>query len=360
MGHRTMILNAHSLSSTPDAEPMILLAIEDISERTQTEAALRESEEKYRALFESIDEGFCIIEEVEGGTDGLLDFRYVAANPAFEKQSGVGGVVGKTMRQVFPGEPEEWFQTYDAVVKTGNPIRFERNLGTQGRELDLYASRIEDASHRPVAVIFKDITGRKQAELALARLAAIVECSDDAIIGKDLNGIIQTWNAAAERLFGYTQREAIGQPVLLLIPPERADEEPAILERIRHGEHVNHYEAVRRRKDGRLLDVSLTISPIFDAHGQIVGASKIARDITGRKLAEAALIKSEKLAAAGRLAATLAHEINNPLQAVTNLMSLLGNSPRLDPHERAFAAMAEEELSRVVRLTQQSRSFFRE
>jgi two-component system CheB/CheR fusion protein len=360
MGHRTMILNAHTLSSAPDAEPMILLAIEDISERTQTEAALRESEEKYRALFESIDEGFCIIEEVEGGTDGLLDFRYVAANPAFEKQSGVGGVVGKTMRQVFPGEPEEWFQTYDAVVKTGNPIRFERNLGTQGRELDLYASRIEDASHRRVAVIFKDITGRKQAELALARLAAIVECSDDAIIGKDLNGIIQTWNAAAERLFGYTQREAIGQPVLLLIPPERADEEPAILERIRHGEHVNHYEAVRRRKDGRLLDVSLTISPIFDAHGQIVGASKIARDITGRKLAEAALIKSEKLAAAGRLAATLAHEINNPLQAVTNLMSLLGNSPRLDPHERAFAAMAEEELSRVVRLTQQSLSFYRE
>ena len=157
--------------------------------------------------------------EVEGGTDGLLDFRYVAANPAFETQSGVGGVVGKTIRQVFPGEPEEWFETYDAIVKTGNPLRFERNLGTQGRALDLYACRIEDARHRRVAVIFKDIAGRKQAELALARLAAIVECSDDAIIGKDLNGIIETWNAGAERVFGYTQREAIGQPVTLLIPP---------------------------------------------------------------------------------------------------------------------------------------------
>lgn len=135
---------------------------------------------------------------------------------------------------------------------------------------------------------------------------------------------------------------------------------PLILERIRRGQHIEHYEAVRRRKDERLLDVSLTISPIVDAHGRVVDASKIARDIAGGKLAEAALVKSEKLAAAGRLAATLAHEINNPLQAVTNLMSLLGKSPRLDTHEQAFAAMAEEELGRVVRLTQQSLSFYRE
>ena len=360
IGHRTMLLNAQTLSATPDAEPMILLAIEDITERKQANVALHESEEKYRTLFESIDEGFCIIEKVEGGTAGRLDFRYVAANPAFKTQSGVGDVVGKTIRQAFPGEPEEWFETYDAVVKTGKPLRFERNLGTQGRVLDLYACRIEEERRRRVAVIFKDITGRKQAELALARLAAIVECSDDAIVGKDLNGIIETWNAGAERLFGYTQQEAIGRSVTLLIPSERLNEEPAILERIRRGEHIQHYESVRRRKDGRLLDVSLTISPIIDAHGQIVGASKIARDITERKLTEAALIKSEKLAAAGRLAATLAHEINNPLQAVTNLMSLLRQSPGLDKQEQAYAAMAEEELGRVVRLTQHSLSFYRE
>lgn len=207
---------------------------------------------------------------------------------------------------------------------------------------------------------FYDISERKLAEQAIARLAAIVECSDDAIIGKDLNGIIETWNAGAERLFGYTPQEVIGKSVTLLMPPERIDEEPAILERIRRGEHIQHYESVRRRKDGKLLDVSLTISPIVDAQGQIVGASKIARDITERKLAEAALVKSEKLAAAGRLAATLAHEINNPLQAVTNLMSLLGRSPRLDANEQGYAAMAEEELRRVVHLTQQSLSFYRE
>ena len=360
IGPRTILLNARTLASVPEAEAMILLAMEDVTESAQAEAALRESEEKYRTLFESIDEGFCIIEAVEGGTDTPLDFRYVAANRAFETQSGVAGVVGKTVRQVFPDESDEWFETYAAILKTGKQIRFERNFGAQGRVMDFYACRIEDERHRRVALIFKDITGRKEAELALARLAAIVECSDDAIIGKNLDGIIQTWNAGAERLFGYKQQEAIGQSVTLLIPPERAYEEPAILERLRRGEHIQHYEAVRRHKDGRLLHVSLTISPIINAHGQIVGASKIARDITERKFTEAALMKSEKLAAAGRLAATLAHEINNPLQAVTNLMSLLGQSPGLSTHERAYAAMAEEELGRVVHLTQQSLSFYRE
>jgi two-component system CheB/CheR fusion protein len=226
--------------------------------------------------------------------------------------------------------------------------------------LDLYAARIEDERHRRVAVIFKDITARKQAELALARLAAIVECSDDAIIGKDLNGIIESWNLGAERLFGYTQQEAIGRPITLLFPPDRLHEEDVILERIRRGEHIEHYESVRRRKDGKLLDVSLRISPIVDARGQIVGASKIARDITERKLTEAALVKSEKLAAAGRLAATLAHEINNPLQAVTNLVSLWRQSPGLDPQGQGYAAMAEEELNRVTHLTQQSLNFYRE
>ena len=209
-------------------------------------------------------------------------------------------------------------------------------------------------------VIFKDVTERKQAELTRARLAAIVECSDDAIIGKNLDGIIQTWNAAAERIFGYTPQEAIGRPIGIIFPPERAKEGQSILERIRRGERIEQYESVRRRKDGRLFDVSLTISHVTDANGQIVGASKIARDITERKLAEKALIKSEKLAAAGRLAATLAHEINNPLQAVTNLMSLLGKAPGLNEQEQSFAAMAEGELRRVVHLTQQSLSFYRE
>jgi PAS domain S-box-containing protein len=117
-------------------------------------------------------------------------------------------------------------------------------------------------------------------------LAAIVESSDDAIVSKTLDGIITSWNPAAERLFGYTAEEVIGRPISILAPPDRENEMPANLERIRRGERVDRYETVRRRKDGSLVDISLTVSPIRDETGRIVGASKIARDITARKQSE--------------------------------------------------------------------------
>lgn len=120
---------------------------------------------------------------------------------------------------------------------------------------------------------------------AAAFLAAIVESSDDAIISKNLNGMITTWNKAAETLFGYTASEAIGKPVTIIIPDDRLDEEPSILARIRAGDRVQHFETVRKRKDGSLVDISLTVSPVSGKNGEIIGASKIARDITERKRA---------------------------------------------------------------------------
>ena len=134
---------------------------------------------------------------------------------------------------------------------------------------------------------------RKDADVS-GKLAAIVESSDDAIIGKDLNGIITTWNRGAERLFGYSEQETIGQSVTMLMPPDRVDEEAVILERIRRGERIDHFETVRRRKDGTLLDISLSVSPIIDAHGKVAGAAKIARDISERKQTEAALRESQE------------------------------------------------------------------
>jgi len=155
------------------------------------------------------------------------------------------------------------------------------------------ALRLLDVLARQVA----DLIERGQTEEARAKLASIVESSDDAIISKDLNGIITSWNQGAQRLFGYTAREMIGQSVARLIPPENFDEEPAILERIRQGKAVEHCETLWRRKDGALINLSLTVSPIWNDQGQIVGASKIARDITDRKKTEQALRESQALLA---------------------------------------------------------------
>ena len=128
-----------------------------------------------------------------------------------------------------------------------------------------------------------DISERKQAEYTAKQFSAIVESSDDAIVSKDLNGVVRTWNPGAERLFGYPAEEIIGKPIATLIPPDRRDEEVRILERLRNGERIDHYETVRQRKDGSLVEISLTVSPIKGADGRIIGASKIARDITERR-----------------------------------------------------------------------------
>ena len=128
-----------------------------------------------------------------------------------------------------------------------------------------------------------DISEHKQAEYTAKQFSAIVESSDDAIVSKDLNGVVRTWNPGAERLFGYTAEEIIGKPITTLIPPDRRDEEVRILERLRNGERIAHYETVRQRKDGSLVEISLTVSPIKGADGRIIGASKIARDITERR-----------------------------------------------------------------------------
>lgn len=154
----------------------------------------------------------------------------------------------------------------------------------------------DDAGNiRSVLESNRDITEAKRAAEAQSRLAAIVESSDDAIVSKDLNGIITSWNKAAERMFGYTANEAIGQSIILIIPPDRKEEESSILARLARGERIDHFQTVRQRKDGTQLDVSVTISPVRDLSGKVVGASKVARDITAQKRIERALRESKQL-----------------------------------------------------------------
>jgi PAS domain S-box-containing protein len=187
-----------------------------------------------------------------------------------------------------------------------------------------------------------DITDRKLAGQASQQLAAIVESSDDAIVTKDLNGIITSWNRGAERLFGYCAEEVLGRSITILIPADRQDEEPGVLARIRRGERIDHYETVRRRKDGSLIDISLSVSPLKDADGRIVGASKIARDITERRRAQ----EQQHL-----LLREMGHRVKNLFAVASSVVSLSARSADT-PESMAKAVRARlDALTRAQELT---------
>jgi PAS domain S-box-containing protein len=205
--------------------------------------------------------------------------------------------------------------------------------------------------------VLVDISDRKRAEEVNARLSAIVESAEDAIISKTLDGVIHSWNVGAERLFGYRADEAIGRSITLIIPPEKLDEEQFILSRLRRGERIEHYETVRISKDGQRIDISLTISPIQDSTGRIIGASKVARDITARKRNEAALValKNELQEAHQRkdeFLAMLAHELRNPLAVIDNSLQLLRLDDSLSPSLEKLRGIMEQQSNHLTRLAE--------
>jgi two-component system, chemotaxis family, CheB/CheR fusion protein len=218
------------------------------------------------------------------------------------------------------------------------------------RVMLLNARRVDNREGDPERILLgvEDVTARKEAELALAQLAAIVKSSDDAIIAIDLDGVITGWNQGAEWLYGYTAQEVTGQPITMLIPPELFKAEKGILERLPRGEHVKHFESVRMRKDGSAFPISLTVSPIKDAKGQVIGASRIARDITERIRAEEAIRIAYEQEATARaeseqanrlkdeFLATVSHELRSPLNSILGWAKMLSGK-RLDEEESARA-----------------------
>jgi PAS domain S-box-containing protein len=258
------------------------------------------------------------------------ELRYRRINEALAAINGLPpeAHLSRTLPEVLPALTPLLEPLHRQVLETGESIV---NVGLCGAKptapleqghwlASYYPVRARDGRVLGVGVVVIDMTERRRADEERARLAAIVASSDDAIIGKTLEGVITSWNAGAERLYGYAAHEVIGEPIALLMPPERSDELQAILARLRRGERMQHVETVRMRKDGQRLDVSLSISPIKGGGGRIIGAASIARDITERKQVEAHLKASlqEKEVLLGEIH----HRIKNNLQVVSSLLNL--------------------------------------
>jgi len=260
------------------------------AERQHAEADLRRSEQRFRSMFEDSPLPQALVDE-QG--------QFVGLNKRFVETLGYTladlRTVGDWVQRAYPdpldrsASLEVWNANKNRPDAGSSPLPAQERqvLCKDGSRRDVVLSSIRIGDDF-LSTLF-DLTEHRHVQAAHLRLAAIVESSDDAIIGKSLDGIITSWNPGAEKLFGYREAEALGRPILMLIPPERASEETDILERIRAGETVDHFETVRVRKDGSLVDVSATISPIRDAKGHVVGASKIARNVTERRQAQSRL-----------------------------------------------------------------------
>lgn len=316
------------------------------------EQALRESEELYRSTFELAAIGVAHL-----GLDG----RFLRVNKKF------GEILGYTpselnnlkyqdvthpgdlnaenveLHAVLAGESEQSSSERRYIRSDGSTVWVKRTL-----------SSIHDADRKPkhfISVI-EDVSEQKEAEFAKFRLAAIVESSDDAIISKDLNGVITSWNAGAQRIFGYTPEEAVGRPITLIIPPELHDEEKEILRRLRAGQRIEHFETVRVSKFGQRLNISLTVSPVRDARGTIIGASKIARDITERKQAEALLNESQERFRLAQAAAQIGTWEWDPERNTSSLSSelhrMFGTTPAGNHREKWYSRLHPEDRERVV------------
>lgn len=208
--------------------------------------------------------------------------------------------------------------------------------------------------------IARDISDRRRADESRFRLAAIVDSADDAIISKNLDGIITSWNIGARHLFGYDEEEIVGQSILRLIPENLRHEEEEILRKLRAGDKIEHYETTRIGKSGEIREVSITISPIRDGSGQVIGASKIARDVSDRKKVERLAVEAEKIATTGRMAAAIAHEINNPLASVLNLIFLARQDGLSKQEIQNYLVTAESELERVSHIARQTLGYYRD
>jgi two-component system, cell cycle sensor histidine kinase and response regulator CckA len=289
-------------------------------------------------------------------------------NPASERIFGYSAkeMVGSSIYKLIP--PELYHEEREVLERIRRGDRVTHFETTRRRKdgtlfpVDLTVSPVRDGSGNVIGAssIKRDISERRVAAATSARLAAIVQSSEDAIISKTIEGTVLDWNGAAERMYGFSYAEMVGHSIYQLVPDELQAEEQSILGRVARGEHVEHYETMRRRRDGSLISVALTLSPILGSDGSIIGASSIQRDIGERKQAEEALRQASKMEAIGALAGGLAHDFNNQLYAVSGFAHFIGRDPTLSPSARADLLEIQKTTERMASLTRQLLAFARQ
>lgn len=337
----------------PDLEPRLLQG--RIRELEAELAKLCEAQEKADHLAAIIDSAADAI--ISKTLSGVVQTWNVGAEQLYGYSASE--MIGREMAVLLPPDrPDEENIILDRLsrgelVNHFDTIRRRKDGSLVHASLAISPLLGADGQVIGASHIGRDISEGAALEHARAHLAAIVESSDDAIISKDLSGNAITWNRGAERLYGYAAAEMVGRPMALLLPPDRPDEEGIILERLRTGERVEHFETVRRTKDGKGIDVSLTVSPIYDQEGAIRGASHVARDISDRRHLETQRLHTQKLESLGILAGGVAHDFNNLLTGILGNASLAADSMHPSNPNRRLLEECTRAAERAAQLTRQ-------
>ena len=309
-----------------DQEQFSVLFLE-ITQRKAAEQALVLSEQRYRTLFESIDEGFCIVQMLFDAEGRPHDYRFLELNPAFERHTGMAGARGRTIRELVPGIEPGWVETYGRVARTGEPLRFEEHAASMGRWYDAFAFRVGRAGEHKVALLFSDITQRKQAEQALReREAELREAQSLARLGGWIwDARTDTTESSPEllRIFGFESQEQIppfSRQAGVVYPPQDWERLNAVVQQtLARGS--SYSIDVRAFRGGEPIWVIARGTAIHDAQGQVIGLRGTVQDITERKLAEEALREADMRK--DEFLATLAHELRNPLAPIANGLAIL-------------------------------------
>lgn len=356
-----------------------------LAEVAERNAELLDSEARYRTLFDTIDEGFCVIEFIDGPHGPLSDYVHIQANPAYTANAGIPDIVGKRLREIVGAEADRWAETYRQVLKTGTPLRFERKLEVTGRYLELAAFRLDHPNGRQVAVLFKDVSARRQAEAQLRELNEtleqqvaertdelrryheIVEATESPICAFDTDYRIIAFNKAHNdefrRVNGFDTK--VGDVFFELFAADQQDAMRALMTRALAGERFTVVETFGRPDFGR-PSWEISYTPLRDTGGRIVGAFHQARDISSRLLAEAelentqdALRQSQKMDAMGQLTGGVAHDFNNLLTPIIGSLDLLVRKGVGTERERRLIDGALQSAERARTLVQRLLAFAR-